>query len=121
MPQCPSVERLASEARIARAGHQDIIEELTTTLVLSGPSAFTSSNIKVISSHLLINCFVNVSRLKKSPPQFVYIYPDPSIQHDASTQADMFLACLLPKETKESEEDLRKLTVTALSLIKSCT
>ena len=53
--------------------------------------------------------------LKKSPPQFVSIYPDPVIQHDASTQADMFLACLSLKEAEESEEDLRNLTVTTLS------
>ena len=50
--------------------------------------------------------------LTKSPPQFVNFYPDPIIQHDASTQADMFLACSLPKE---AEEDLRNVTVTTLS------
>ena len=52
--------------------------------------------------------------LTKSPLQFVSIYPDPVIQHDASTQADMFLACSSPKETEESEEDSRNLTVTTL-------
>ena len=30
--------------------------------------------------------------LTKSPEQFVSIYPDPVIQHDASMQAGMFLA-----------------------------
>ena len=54
--------------------------------------------------------------LTKSPPQFVSIYPDPVIQHDASTQADVFLECTSPKETEESEEDLRNLTVITLSL-----
>jgi len=53
--------------------------------------------------------------LTKSPPQFVNFYPDPIIQHDASTQADMFLACSSPKEAEENDEDSQNVTVTTLS------
>ena len=60
----------------------------------------------------LLMCIDIKKILTKSPPQFVSIYPYPDIQHDASTQADMFLACSSPKKTEESEEDSRNLTVT---------
>ena len=39
-----------SEARRARAEQQDIIKELTTTLVLSGPSVSTSDMEMIITS-----------------------------------------------------------------------
>jgi len=36
--------------------------------------------------------------LSRGPTQFVDIYPELVMQHDVSTQADMFLACSSPKE-----------------------
>ena len=53
--------------------------------------------------------------LSRSPPQFVNFYPEPIIQHDVSTQADMFLACSSPKQAEETEDDSRDLTTTTLS------
>ena len=42
-----------SEARIARAEHRDIIEELTTTSFLNIPSASTSSDVEAVGAHVL--------------------------------------------------------------------
>ena len=66
---------------------------------------------------ILINVLmcIDIKPISTKSPQFVSIYPDPVIQHDANMQADMFLACSSPKETEESEEDSRNLTVTTLS------
>ena len=36
--------------------------------------------------------------LSRGPTHFVDVYPELVIQHDVSTQADMFLACSSPKE-----------------------
>ena len=36
--------------------------------------------------------------LSRGPTHFVNVYPELVVQHDVSTQADMFLACSSPKE-----------------------
>ncbi len=36
--------------------------------------------------------------LSRGPTHFVNVYPELVIQHDVSTQADIFLACSSPKE-----------------------
>ena len=46
--------------------------------------------IKYISLELAI--------LSRGPTHFVNVYADMVIQHDVSTQADMFLACSSPKQ-----------------------
>ena len=39
-----------------------------------------------------------VTNFVQRPTHFVNVYPDMVIQHDVSTQADMFLACSSPKQ-----------------------
>ena len=53
--------------------------------------------------------------LSRSPTQFAYFYPEPIIEHDVSTQADMFLASSSPKQAEGNEDDSRDLMVTTLS------
>ena len=62
----------------------------------------------------LLSCVDIKPILSRSSPQFANFYPEPIIQHDVSTQADMFLACSSPK-AEENEDDSRDLTVTTLS------
>ena len=63
----------------------------------------------------LLSCVDIKPILSRSSPQFANFYPEPIIQHDVSTQADMFLACSSPKQAEENQDDLRDLTVTTLS------
>ena len=58
--------------------------------------------------------------LTRSSNKFADFYPNTIIQHDVSTQDDMFLACSSPKEAKltENEEDSRDATVTTVSTCK---
>ena len=54
--------------------------------------------------------------LSKSPPQFAHFYPEPIIQHDVSTQADMFLACSSPKEVELEEKEGNPVDMTATTI-----
>ena len=45
-----------------------------------------------------IFCLIELPVLSRGPTHFMEIYPELVVQHDASTQADMFLACSSPKE-----------------------
>ena len=58
---------------------------------------------------------VDIKLILSRSPQFANFYPEPIIQHDVSTQADMFLACSSPKQAEENEDNSRDLTVTTLS------
>ena len=41
---------------------------------------------------------IELPLLSREPTQFVYVYPELVIQHDVSTQADIFPACSSPKK-----------------------
>ena len=45
-----------------------------------------------------IFCLIELPILSRGPTHLMEIYPELVVQHDASTQADMFLACSSPKE-----------------------
>ena len=45
-----------------------------------------------------IFCLIELPILSRGPTHFMDIYPELVVQHDVSTQADMFLACSSPKE-----------------------
>ena len=44
------------------------------------------------------SCTTELPILSRGPTHFVDLYPELVVQHDISTQADMFLACSSPKE-----------------------
>lgn len=51
------------------------------------------------SQQVLVYFIVDLPVLTRSGPKFVDIYPQPIIQRDISTQADMFLAVSSPKQS----------------------
>ena len=53
------------------------------------------------------SCTTELPILSRGPTHFVDVYPELVVQHDVSTQADMFLACSSPKEpcTPVSEDN----------------
>ena len=53
------------------------------------------------------SCTTEFPILSRGPTHFVDVYPELVLQHDVSTQADMFLPCSSPKEpcTPVSEDN----------------
>ena len=53
------------------------------------------------------SCTTELPILSRGPTHFVNVYPELVVQHDVSTQVDMFLACSSPKEpcTPVSEDN----------------
>ena len=69
---------------------------------------YCNSRLCFIAVYLAIKIFLlELPILSRGPTHFVNVYPDMVIQHNVSTQADMFLACSSPKQpcTPVMEDD----------------